>query len=161
MALSACATDADLGPNQEPPFCIDLRGAGQTDGSLNALRGHGDFMFGSDSRTAFVALYIFDRRDGENGGQYADVNYQFVWDGESFLTADHIYLEPVLNEDTFHFNVAMTIVAGTGRFAGMVGDHPVSIDATLTVTPPAEPGDRPTAHEEFTVVGKLCGDQWR
>ncbi len=84
LAGAACATDADLGPAQEPPFCIDLHGAGQTDGSMNALRSHGDFMFGSDPRPAFVALYIFDRRDGENGGQYADVNYQFLWDGESF-----------------------------------------------------------------------------
>ncbi len=72
-----------------------------------------------------------------------------------------MFLEPVLRDDTFHFNVPMTIVAGTGRFAGMVGDQPVSIDATLTVNPPAEAGDQPTAHEEFTVVGKLCGDQWR
>lgn len=161
LAIAACSTADDLGPEPEPPFCLDLKGTGHTEGTIHRLRGNGEFTFGSELRPAFVALYIFEMTDAENGGKQAHLNYQFIWDGESFLTADDVYLQYVLDEDTFHFNVNMTIVAASGRFTEMIGKEPVSIDATLRLGPPSEPGNPPAAHEQFTIDGKLCGDQWK
>jgi hypothetical protein len=161
LAITACSTADDLGPAADPPFCIDLKGVGQTEGTIHRLRGNGEFTFGDQLRPAFVALYIFEMKDAENGGKRAHLNYQFIWDGESFLTADDVFLEHILEEDTFRFNVNMTIIAASGRFTELIGKEPVTLDATLRLGPPSEPGNPPAAHEQFTINGRLCGDAWR
>ncbi len=155
---SACSSDSGVnGP--DPNFqCISISGSGSTVGDRDKLMGDGTFRFNDEVRPAQVGIYFFEMFDAPNGGMNVSTQYQFVWpNGDGFLSRDDVFMEPTLEPEQFKFNVRMTIVSGTGLFAGMAGEQPIDLAATVEFGPPATPGDPKSATEVFTVAGQLCG----
>jgi hypothetical protein len=137
--------------------CIQVEAVGQTQGDHKRLRGYADFTIDGVTSRALVGLYLFDPGPTVNDGFDVEVQYQFAWEGEdSFLTANEVFMQRILSEDQYHFNVPLKIVAGSGRFTGMEGQHPFSIDASITFTPAADPSQDPKGLEEFRIAGQMC-----
>ena len=161
LAIFVMACGSDSGNEQgllDVVACQKVSAEGFTEGNVLRLRGEATFHFGDTDREALVALYVFDLQNAANGGLNAKVNYQFIWgDGDSFLTSDQVFMEQFLVPGEYRFNVAMTIVAGAGLFAGRVGTRPFLLDAEFTISPPAAQGDLQRASEKFTITGELCG----
>ncbi len=159
VILMASACQSTEAPNAPAPdlACVQITGAGTTNGDRNLLKGDGVFRFGDTERAGKVGLYLFAMTPAVNDGFDVDTQYQFHWDGgDSFLTKDQVYFEPVLEPDTYRFSVQMTIVVGSGIFAGMIGQKPLVLTAEMKFGPPANPGDAMTAVEQFEVGGTIC-----
>ena len=154
----ACGESTDLvAPNPLLANCIQVEAVGQTQGDHKRLRGFADFTIGDVKSRALVGLYLFDPGPTRNDGFEVDVQYQFAWEGEdSFLTANTVFMQRLLSEDQYHFNVALMVIAGSGRFAGMEGKTPFTIDADITFTPAPDPSADPKGLEEFRIAGKMC-----
>jgi len=147
-------TDAVMPPANA---CMAILGSGETHGDRNKLMGTGTFTFDGVQLTGQVGLYLFEMRAASNGGYDVDTQYQFIWDnGDSFLTSDKVFFEPGLEPDLFRFKVRMTIVSGTGRFAGHVGEQPIALNAEIRFGPPPTPADPKTADESFQINGSVC-----
>ena len=158
LAVVACSSDGDGG--LEPPnlACVRVTATGQTEGDRDVLSGVSVFRFGNVERRAQTSLYLFEMKNVE-GGLLVETLYQFNWDkGDQFLTSDRVLFEPRPGAvaDEFDFNVEMTIVSAAGTFAGMEGDQPLALTATIQFGPPVAPGEPMSAVEEFTIDGKIC-----
>ena len=156
LIAAACSSSTPaIGPDEN--ICITVRGEGQTSGDRHKLRGDAVFSLDGVEQDVTVGLYLFEMREGE-GGIHVATHYQFDWEsGDSFLTSDDVFLEPLLEPDQYRFNVRMRIISGSGIFAGKEGEAPISLDATIRFGPPRNPGDARSAEEQFTVSGKVCG----
>ena len=155
IAVGCSADSPPIGPGDSA--CVTLRGEGQTSGDRHKLAGEGIFRFGDVVRNATVGLYLFQMREAD-GGIHVDTQYQFNWDnGDSFLTSDAVFFEPGLRPDEHTFEVKMRIVSGSGIFANMEGQNPVTLTATMQFGAPRNPGDARSAEEQFSVSGELCG----
>lgn len=140
--------------------CIQISGLGQTSGNTHVLKGDGVFEFDGVARPTAVGLYLFEMNPTADGGFDVKTQYQFSWEGgDSFLTSDWVLFDPGLEPNKFSFNVDMTIVSGSGLFAGREGKTPIGLDAEITFLPPPNPGDLTVVNEQFRVSGRLCADQ--
>lgn len=155
--LVACASEeGGTGPDPQVQ-CVAVNGAGQTEGDRTRLVGVGNFTFDGLARPADVGLYLFEIHPGPNEGLLIDTQYQFNWDnGDSFLSRDEIFFERTLEDDNYRFSVAMTVVSGSGMFAGFEGRKPIGLTGQMRFGPPVEPGDPPSAFESFSIQGTVC-----
>lgn len=158
LFVASCGrSDEAVAPNPILTGCIQVEAAGETSGDHKRLRGYADFKIGSVQSRALVGLYLFDPGPTKNDGFEVDVQYQFAWEGEdSFLTANTVFMERRLSNDTYHFNVPLTIIAGSGQFTDMEGQSPFTIDADITFSPAPDPSADPQGLEVFRIAGNLC-----
>ncbi|MCH7683970.1 MAG: hypothetical protein IIB35_09710 [Gemmatimonadetes bacterium] len=156
-AGTACSSDAVTAPGGPELVCVAVTGEGATVGDRDALKGENTFRFGNEERVGQVSVYLFEMEELDNGRIRVPILYQFNWDrGDAFLTEDLVVLEPGPLPDHFEFRVFMTIVSGQGIFAGLEGQQPIVLSASIEFGPPDAPGDARAAIEEFELSGKIC-----
>lgn len=156
-AGTACSSDAVTAPRGPELVCVAVTGEGATVGDHDALKGENTFRFGNEERVGQVSVYLFEMEELDDGRIRVPILYQFNWDrGDAFLTEDLVVLEPGPIPDHFEFRVFMTIVSGQGIFAGLEGQQPIVLSASIEFGPPDAPGDARAAIEEFELSGKIC-----
>ncbi|MFQ5551080.1 MAG: hypothetical protein ACE5FJ_07580, partial [Gemmatimonadales bacterium] len=113
---------------------------------------------GNEDHEADVLLYLYDTFDhGEDGSFRIHLAHQIDWEnGDWFTTHDHPLFKPLLKPNQYSYQSPMTIVAGDGMFANIVGEQGFYVNATIEFGPPAIPGGDTTAVEELAVGGNLC-----
>lgn len=154
---TACSSDGATAPESPNLACVNVTGAGETVGDRDVLKGENAFKFGNEERVGQVSVYLFEMEELDNGRIRVPILYQFNWDkGDAFLTEDLVVLEPGPLPDHFEFHVFMTIVSGQGIFAGLEGQQPIVLTASIEFGPPDAPGDSRAAIEQFELSGKIC-----
>ena len=122
------------GPARDP-----VSGHGETE--LNFVTGHasgeGTFTIRGTELTAGIEVQLMGvTKESDDGTTLADVMHTFTFDNGSITTNDKAVMDPI--EGGFVLNERMTIVEGTGDFAGVSGKLTVHGLIMFTTAPMAD-----------------------